>query len=148
MAPEENKAIDEAEIRGLIDGWAEAFRAKDTDGIMSIYAREIVSFDLVPPLRYVGADEFRKAWEETFAFFQGPIEYEIHDRNITTSEDVAFGHSLNRLSGTMKNGQKTDYWHRWTAHFRKIDGKWLVTHEHVSLPADVESGKAVMDLKP
>lgn len=57
-------------------------------------------------------------------------------------------HSLNRLSRTMKNGQKIDYWHRWTACFRKVNGKWLVTHQHVSLPSDLESGKAVMDLKP
>ncbi len=48
----------------------------------------------------------------------------------------------------MKNGQKIDYWHRWTACFRKVNGKWLVTHQHVSLPSDLESGKAVMDLKP
>lgn len=32
--------------------------------------------------------------------------------------------------------------------FRKLDGKWMVTHEHNSVPFDVESGKASLDLKP
>lgn len=148
MATEENKAIDEAEIAALIDGWAKAFRAKNTDGIMSVYAPELVAFDLVPPLRYVGADEYRKVWEETFEFFQGPIDLEMPDPDITTGDDLAFAHSLGRLAATMTNGQKAEYWFRWTTHLRKINGNWLITHEHVSLPADVESGKAVMDLKP
>ena len=56
--------------------------------------------------------------------------------------------SLNRLSGTMKNGQKNDRWLRWTACYRKTNGKWLIVHEHVSVPADVRNGKAMLDLKP
>ncbi len=148
MAVEENKKNDEAEIKRLIEGGVEACRARDIDGIMSIYARELVSFDLVPPLRYVGAGEYRKRWEETFSSFQGPIGYEIHDLDITTGDDVAFAHSLNRLSGTMNNGQKTDLWLRWTACFRKINGKWLIVHTQVSVPVDLENGKAVLDLKP
>ena len=87
-------------------------------------------------------------WEEVFSSFQGPIGYEIHDLNITVGDDVAFAHSLNRLSGTMNNGQKTDLWLRSTACFRKINGKWLIVHTQVSVPVDLEHGKAVLDLKP
>jgi len=148
MTVEENKKNDEAEIKRVIEGGVEAARARDIDGVMSIYAWELVSFDLVPPLRYVGAGEYRKRWEETFSSFQGPIGYEIHDLDITTGDDVAFGHSLNRLSGTLNTGQKTDLWLRLTACFRKIDGQWLIVHTHVSVPVDLEHGKAVLDLKP
>jgi ketosteroid isomerase-like protein len=107
-----------------------------------------VSFDIVPPLRYIGADAFRKVWEEVFSSFQGPIDYEIHDLNITVGDDVAFTHSLNRISGTMNNGQKTDLWLRWTGCFRKINGKWLIVHHQNSVPVDLENGKAVLSLKP
>jgi ketosteroid isomerase-like protein len=62
--------------------------------------------------------------------------------------DVAFSYSLIRTSGTMKSGQDIDRWQRWTLGVRKISGKWLITHEHVSLPVDQKSGKAVQDLKP
>jgi ketosteroid isomerase-like protein len=148
MAVEENKKNDEAEIKRVIEGGVEAFRARDIDGIMSIYARELVSFDIVPPLQYRGADAYRKRWEETFSSFQGPIGYEIHDLDITVGDDVAFGHSLNRISGTMNTGQKTDLWLRWTACFRKINGKWLIVHHQNSVPVDLETGRAVLDLKP
>jgi uncharacterized protein (TIGR02246 family) len=148
MAVEENKKNDETAIKRVIEGGVNAVRNKDIGGVMSLYAPEVVSFDIVPPLRYVGADAFRNVWEEVFSSFQGPIGYEIHDLNITVGDDVAFAHSLNRLSGTMNNGQKTDLWVRSTACFRKINGKWLIVHTQVSVPVDLEHGKAVLDLKP
>ncbi|MEO8973827.1 MAG: nuclear transport factor 2 family protein [Ktedonobacteraceae bacterium] len=148
MAVEENKKSDAAEIQGLIDDCIISLHDKNIEGVMSIYAQEVVSFDIVPPLRYMGADEFRKVWEETFLVYQGPINYEVHDLNITVGDDIAFTHSLNRIRGTMNNGQKTDLWLRWTACFRKINGKWLIVHHQNSVPVDLENGKAVLDLKP
>jgi ketosteroid isomerase-like protein len=148
MTVEEHKNNEEAAITRVIEGGVEAFRARDIDGMMSIYAPELVSFDLVPPLRYVGADAYRKRWEETFSSFQGPIGYEMHDLSITVGDDVAFAHSLNRLSATLTTGQQTDLWLRSTVCWRSINGQWLIVHTHVSVPVDVEHGKAVLDLSP
>jgi ketosteroid isomerase-like protein len=148
MAVEDDKKNDEAEIKRVIEGWVEALRARDIDGVMSIYAPELVSFDLVPPLRYLGADTYRKHWLEGWSSIQGPMGYEVHDLDITVGDDVAFTRSFNRLSATLNTGQKTDVWLRWTACFRKIGGKWLIVHMHASVPFDMETGRAVLDLKP
>ena len=148
MAVEENKKNDEAAIQGLLDDCIRSLHDKNIEGVMSIYAQEVVSFDIVPPLRYIGAEAFRKVWEEIFLVYQGPIVYEIHDLSITVGNDVAFTHSLNRISRTMNNGRKTDLWLRWTACFRKINGKWLIVHHQNSVPVDLETGRAVLDLKP
>ena len=48
----------------------------------------------------------------------------------------------------MANGQKSDLWVRAIDCYRKINGHWLVTHEHISVPVDLDSGKAVLNLKP
>ncbi len=148
MAGEANKQNDEAEIKRVIEGGIQAIRDKNVEGVMSLYAQEVVSFDIVPPLRYVGADAFRKASEAVFSSFQGPIGYEMHDTNITVGDDVAFSYSLNRISGSMNNGQKTDLWLRWTACLRKINGMWQIVHHQNSVPVDLEHGKAALDLKP
>jgi uncharacterized protein (TIGR02246 family) len=148
MTVEDNKKNDEAEIKRVIEGGVEALRDKNIEGVMSFYAQEVVSFDIVPPLRYVGAEAFRKVWEEVFFVYQGPIDYEIHDLTITVGDDVAFTHSLNRISGTLNTGQKTDLWLRVTASFRKINGKWLIVHHQNSVPVDLKTGRAVLDLKP
>lgn len=136
------------EIRQLIDGFQQAIRAKDLGGVLSVYAPDIVSYDLVPPMQHVGIAAYRRPWEETFASFEGRIGYEVSDLHITATDEVAFSHSLNRMSGTTKNGQTISMWVRWTACFRKLDGKWLITHEQVSVPIDMESGRALLDLEP
>jgi ketosteroid isomerase-like protein len=102
-----------------------------------------------PPLLFRGANAYRKNWEEWFATWEGPIGYEIRDLGITMGDDVAFSHSLNRIYGKRTNGEDTDVWVRVTDGFRKIDGKWLITHEHVSVPFYMDgSYKAAVDLKP
>jgi uncharacterized protein (TIGR02246 family) len=140
----------EAAIRELYDRWASAFRARDIDGIMSVYTPgdAVVAYDIVPPLQYVGKEAYRKDYEVFLAQYDGPIDIEYRDLRIVASGNVAFLHALERISGTMKNGQKSDIWVRATSGLRKIKGKWLIVHDHISVPVDLNTGKAVLDLKP
>jgi len=142
------RVSDEADIRRRIDTLASALRAMDLEAVMSMCASDMVSFDIGPPLRYVGAETKRKHWVEAFAMYQPPLGYEIREFTITVGDDVALGHSLNHVSGTLKNGHRSDLWLRWTAGFRKIDGNWLIAHDHVSVPVDLASGRALLDLVP
>ena len=141
-------ASDEADIRERIDKLVEAIRAMDLEGLKLMYAPNIVSFDVNPPLQHVGAEAKWKNWEEAFTVFQRPLGYEIRDLTIIVGDEVAFGYSLNRLSGTLKNGNRSGFWVRATFCFRKIGGNWLIAHDHVSVPLDVESGRALLDLEP
>jgi ketosteroid isomerase-like protein len=140
--------LTEAIIRQRVEDLTESLRARDIDAVMSLYAPDIVSFDLGPPLRYAGADLKRRAWQEVFAAYAGPITYEVRDLNVTIQGELAFVHSLNHVRGTLASGHTTDLWVRWTACFRGIGGVWLVVHDHVSVPADLEHAQAVLDLEP
>jgi ketosteroid isomerase-like protein len=142
------RALDEADIRQRIKEYAAAIRAKDLERVMSIFAPDLVSFDLEAPLRHVGAEAKRRNWTRAFAAVQGPLGYDTHDLTIIVGDDVAFGHSLNRISGTLTNGNSAGYWVRWTPCFRKIGGNWLIAHDQVSVPLDVESGRALLNLEP
>ncbi len=141
-------AVDEAGIRQRIGELVEAISAMDLDGVKLAYAPDMVSFDIVPPLRHVGAAAKWQNWVDVFTVYQRPLGYQTRDLTITVGDDVAFAHSLNRITGTLKNGNGADYWVRWTACFRKIDGNWLIAHDHVSVPLDVASGRALLDLRP
>jgi len=146
--PKTRATNDEAKIRQLLDRWAKAFRAHDIDAIMSMYAPGVVAYDIVPPLQYVGADAYRKDYEEFLAQYDGPIDVEYRDLKIVVGDGAAFAYGLERFNGTLKNGQKSELWIRFTSGFRKINGRWLDIHDHVSVPADLETGKAMLDLKP
>jgi len=139
----------EAVIRGLIEQRAQAVRAKDVDAVMSHYAPDLVSFDLAPPLELRGPAANRRSWADWFPTFRGPVGYEIRELSVTTGDDVAFCHSLNRISGARTDGTSTDVWVRATVCYRRIDGKWLITHEHTSVPFYMEPPfKAAIDLEP
>jgi uncharacterized protein (TIGR02246 family) len=148
MVTETRLATDEAQIRELVDNWVKAVRAKDINELMSFYPEDILLFDIMPPLEHRGVLAHRKNWEACFPYFPGSIDYEIRNLSITAGSDVAFSSSLNRMSGTMTNGEEVNFWMRATVCYKKIDGKWMVVHEHVSVPIDMESNKALFDLKP
>ncbi len=141
-------AVQEAEIRGQLDNLVAAIQAMDLERVKSIYAPDIVSFDVQPPLQVVGRDAKSRNWVEVFTAFQRPVDYEIRDLTIEVDGDLAFLHSLNRLNGTLRNGKRSGFWVRATACFRKIDGSWLIAHDHVSVPLDVQSGRGLVDLEP
>jgi ketosteroid isomerase-like protein len=73
----------------------------------------------------------------------------MRDITITVGGDVAFGHSFNRLSGTLKDETRSGGFRvRATYCLRKIDGNWLIVHDHASAPLDPASGKALLNLEP
>jgi uncharacterized protein (TIGR02246 family) len=149
MAAPTRNTSDEAQIRQLIDSLTQALRAKNVDALMAHYTPDILSYDLAPPLVHSGADVNRQNWEAWFPTFQGPVGYEVRDLRITAGEEVAFSTSLNRISGTRTSGEYTGVWVRATVCYRKKDGKWMVVHEHLSVPFYMDgSDKAAVDLEP
>jgi len=139
----------EAEIRALMADWTDAVRSKNVDRVMSHYAPDIVAFDIAPPLENRGAAEYRENWTSWFPTFRGEVGYEMRDLVVTAGENVAFCRSLNHIRGTRENGERTDVWVRATVGFRRMDGSWKVTHEHVSVPFYMDgSYRAAVDLAP
>jgi ketosteroid isomerase-like protein len=115
---------------------------------MSLYSPDIVYFDLVPPLQYAGSAALRERFLDWFSRWNSAIGQETREVNIAASGDVATAFMLIRTSGTLKSGQDVGYWVRVSNGFRRSRGAWLITHEHVSLPVDLKTRSAVMDLVP
>jgi ketosteroid isomerase-like protein len=135
-------------IKALLDRRGEAAWAKDIDQLMSVFSPDIVYFDIVPPLRYSGADALRERFTDWFGRWQGPIGQELHDVEVLASGDVAAAHMLVRASGTLLDGREVDYWVRVSDFCRRDGDRWRITHEHVSLPVDLATRTVVMDLTP
>jgi ketosteroid isomerase-like protein len=137
-------------IQLLFDRWKAAFEAKDVNGVMSIYApgATLTAYDVVPPLQFKGADEYRKDYSNFFAQFDGPIRVEVPDMHIEAGPGVAFVYGLERMTGKLKDGTPIDMWMRYTEGLKYMNGQWRVVHEHISVPADLTTGKASLDLKP
>jgi ketosteroid isomerase-like protein len=127
----------EVVLRTRIDELAQAIRDKNLDHLMTFYAPNVVVFDVRPPLDTCGTGEYRKNFERWFASFEGPIGLEFTDLRIASGEGAAFCHYLALVTGARQGGRFSGYWVRGTTCFEQRDDRWLVTHEHISMPASM-----------
>ncbi len=141
---------DEQAIRDLIDARAKALYAKNSDAALKGSAKNIVAFDLDPPLAHLGAGERAKAaLEEWFKTWKGPIGWSVRDLTIDASDNVAFAYGFGHIVGDKQDGEHIDLWCRATFGFRKRKDGWEIVHEHMSVPYYMDGSlRAAVDLKP
>jgi len=141
---------DKAAIEALEQQYIKAFNAKDVNAIMAIYAPgdQLFVFDAVPPRQYPSWEAYKKDWEALFEAYPGPVTDTMTDLSITVVGPVAYAHHVEPGHFTKKDGTGVDVVVRVTDVFRKLNGKWLIVHEHVSFPVDIDSGRADLLSKP
>lgn len=141
---------EKAAIEALEKRYSNAFNAKDVNGVMSCYApgNSLFVFDVIPPREYAGWDAYKKDWEGLFSAYPGPVSMTISEQSITVVGNIAYGHHIESGHLTRKDGTRLNFAVRLTDVYRKMKGQWLVVQEHVSVPVDLETGKADLLSKP
>ena len=127
----------ESILRKRIDQLVQAIRDKDLERVLSFYANDVTVFDARPPLDVRGITAYRQNFEQWFDSFEGSLNLELHKLRIVPGDGTAFCHYLGLVSGARPGGGASGYWVRGTTCFERRDGEWLVTHEHISMPASV-----------
>jgi ketosteroid isomerase-like protein len=126
----ENNASNESQIRMLVENWARAVRQGKMEGVLAHHTNDIMMFDVIPPLQIKGIAAYEKTWELFFSCSPGgPGSFDLIDLEITANDTVAFCHARVNVSGIKV---------RLTMGFRKLQGEWLIVHEHHSALTDVE----------
>ena len=141
-------ASTQSEVRAFLESWSEAARVKDIERLMALYAADIIYFDVVPPLQFTGAAAVRENFLRWFDAYKSSIAMDIRSSSVLADGDTAVAFMLIRAGGTLKDGREVGYWVRATVCCQRSDHRWLITHEHISLPVDVRTGCAVMNLVP
>jgi ketosteroid isomerase-like protein len=122
-------AADAADIRTLIEDWARAISSGDRKAIVARHSPSLLMFDF-PPHIVRGLDEYNKTWDFFYDSPRGPISFVPSELEITAGSDVAFASCLIHCDGTSAGPLDL----RLTLGLRKLDGEWMVTHEHHSVP--------------
>jgi ketosteroid isomerase-like protein len=148
MKNKNNSEIERLEVLQMIEREAELVRNKNVNELIPLFAKDILQFDVVDPLQYKSISGTRERMEGWFSTFDGPIGTEMHELEVTASENIAFTHCLRHVNAIKADGVKLDMWWRQTTCYSKIDGKWLIVHRHSSVPFNVDNGYASLGLKP
>lgn len=121
-------------IRDLLDAWTRATREGRHDDILARHLPSLVIFDVLPPLRHDSAQAYRASWDDWQPDTQGAMRFDLEDLSVTAGTDVAWAHGLLRCGGTLQDGRSFHDTVRATFCLRKVDGRWMVAHQHVSKP--------------
>jgi ketosteroid isomerase-like protein len=84
------------------------------------------------------------------ATFDGPVQLEHRDPQVTASGDLALVHALTRMTATPAGAPESfSFWYRSTFGLRRIDSEWRIVHQHDSTPFHMDgSFRAAVELEP
>jgi uncharacterized protein (TIGR02246 family) len=135
MILDDKLAAEEIAIRELITSWAAAVRAKDLQGILAHHADDFLMFDVPPPFESRGMNPYRKTWDLFYSSQPEPVSFDIKRLDIVAGSDVAFAMAAMQCAEITESGQRVPLDFRLTVGLRKINGRWVIIHEHHSVPA-------------
>jgi uncharacterized protein (TIGR02246 family) len=133
---------DEQQIRNLIERWADAVHGGDLERVLADHADDLVMFDVPPPYQGVrGLAAYTETWPPFLEWQAMGASFTIESLEVTAGKDVAFAFALLRCGTDEEFAENPDRRLRLTVGLRKVDRRWVVTHEHHSFPFDgAESG--------
>jgi ketosteroid isomerase-like protein len=140
---------DKARIEALESNFASAVGAKDVGRIMAAYSKDsLFVFDVSPPRQHVGWDDYKKDWDSFVTGVPGPVKFTLSDLDVTVVGVVAYGHSVQDMRWTNKDGSPGALTVRVTDVYRKSASGWAIVQEHVSVPVDLDTDKPDLLSKP
>jgi len=127
-------ATDEAEIRLILQQWADATRSGRRNDILANHLPDALIYDVLAPMKYEGTEAYRQSWDEWQPETQGEGQFDFQDLSVTAGANVAFAHGFIKCGGTLTDGRTFEDLVRATFCLRKASGSWKVAHEHMSKP--------------
>lgn len=126
----------DAEFKSLIDRYYAAWSSLNADNAAQFYAKDadLIFFDIAP-LQYKGWAEYKEGVKK--AFFDIITAGKLtpnNDLRVSRHGNMAWTVVTFHLSATPKAGGAMELDGRHTAIWEKRGGKWLIVHEHISVP--------------
>ena len=125
------------QIRTLVENWAEAVHRGDLGTVLADHADDLLMFDVPPPYQGVrGLAAYAETWPPFFTWQASGASFSIESLEVTAGTDVAFAVALLRCGTPEEFAEQPERRLRLTIGLVKVDGRWVVTHEHHSFPID------------
>ncbi|GAA1882636.1 nuclear transport factor 2 family protein [Paeniglutamicibacter psychrophenolicus] len=131
---------------GLVLGaYSAAVNGKNLMDFTDLYAQDVHVYDAWGKFEYVGAE----AWQAMAADWFGSlgnetVRVDFAGVRVLAGENVAMLSAAASFSAFSADGRKLrSLTNRMTMGLELRDSKWLIVHEHSSLPVDMETGRGI-----
>ena len=131
------------EFSTLITEYYKAWNTLNVSNPAKYYSQApgLIFYDIAP-LQYRGWKEYQAGVAKLFQDFATIQLVPNDDLTVTRKAKIAWTTMTLHVSGKEKNGTQVELDARHTAIWEKSKGKWLIVHEHISVPLpDAPAGK-------
>lgn len=136
VSAESKKSGDAGEFKELIRQYYEAWSSGNTDNPAKLYAKDsnLVFYDIAP-LKYNGWEDYKQGVQKNLLDNMTSAALTAKDDlALTRKGNIAWTTVTGHISAKMKDGKTLEADIRHTAIWEKRGGKWLIVHEHMSVP--------------
>ncbi|WP_075617965.1 YybH family protein [Paenisporosarcina indica] len=124
----------------------------DTEKFLSIYAEDVHIYDCWGNWECKGISLWKDSVTEWFNGLNEDrylLKVDFMDLTIEENTNVAFVHCAVTFAAFRENTEDKlrQMTNRFTFGLKKVNESWLITHEHSSLPIDMQSGKGIFNPK-
>lgn len=122
-------------FKSLIDEYWATWSTGDVDKVGAYYDQspDAVYYD-VSPLKYAGWSEYKEGVKHIFDEANSVKIGANDDLKATRRGAIAWTSETFHMSEALKTGKTVELQGRHTAVWEKRAGKWIIVHEHVSIP--------------
>jgi uncharacterized protein (TIGR02246 family) len=138
----------EDSLHDIVEERVAAVHKKDPEPLTARQHPDVVTFDVVPPLRSLGKGPVEEKTRNWFDGYASDIGYEVRELRVKADDRLGFCWFVYHVTGTLQSGIEVDMWVRATLCCERIDGGWKIIHDHESVPFDPATGKAEIALEP
>jgi uncharacterized protein (TIGR02246 family) len=126
----------ESAVRDLLERWAAAVRAKNMPEVLANHASDFVMFDVPAPFESRGLGAYEDTWKLFYSNQPDPVAFDIKRLEVIAGDDVAFAFAHMQCIEPTEREQRTPLDFRLSVGLRRVEGRWLIVHEHHSVPAE------------
>lgn len=141
-----------SKVQDVLENYKSAVYEKDVEKFLSAYAADVHIYDCWGNWECKGISSWREnvmMWFNNLKEEGNLLKVDFNDLTIEENTNVAFVHcAVSYVAYSEKSGEKLrQMTNRFTFGLKNVNESWLITHEHSSLPIDMQSGKGMFNLK-
>lgn len=147
-SPQHNGADDQhaKDVAAITAIEREMAAAQKVDGVVRTWADDMVWYE-IGPVEIHGGKAATALITKQFEPL-GQLRTEILRLKVNASGNIGYAYSTQRFVSDLKaGGSPLTFVFRETDIFEKRQGSWKLVHQHISVPADLGAGKAIVSPK-
>ncbi|SEM00396.1 MULTISPECIES: YybH family protein [unclassified Acinetobacter] len=138
----EGNVVAAHEVLAQLKEWDSALVGNNVDALIEQCAQNVSMFDVSTQLE--GAEAYRKEWQKFSPYFFDGMQITRRDVKVHASDHLVVLHCHSKVEHKALKGQLQMPWCRTTLCLQKTNEQWVMVHQHISMPVDLATGKAII----